>query len=589
MTHILVVEDTIESSYVLESLLRGHGYTVDVTTNGRDALKIARARAPDLVISDILMPVMDGFTFCRQWMQDSMLRDIPFIFYSAIYTDAEDVKFGLELGARRFVLKPTEPEEFMNVVLEVLAEYESGTLPPARPVLKEEPLYLKVYNKRLISQLEQKMLQLEAANRRLHSLFEVSTRLSLIQSEEYLVKQALTVITNVMGYSSSHYFAFEADGKLLRFRTAVGDNNERFEATFASMSLQLDEARGLVGLVASQAEPMIINDVSTEPNWIVADPSIRSALLVPVIHDGNLYGVCTFVSNRIDAFSVEDLQNARILTNTLAIAIENGLLYQQQQETLTHLEDIVAARTEELAVALEQAQAADRMKSQFVSDINHELRTPLTSIGLYLHLLPRVSEERRGKIIATMKREAGLLQEMIEKLLDLSRFDLGQIPDAYSTFRLEEIVQQLLDDRGHLAVDKGLALTFTPSTPVPPVSGNQKLLYQALTNLLANALNYTESGQITLECAALEADGERWSTVSIADTGAGIAPEDQAHLFERFYRGGAARESGVPGTGLGLAICKEILTRHKGKITVESTPGQGSTFTIWLPQSVSAR
>jgi signal transduction histidine kinase len=104
-----------------------------------------------------------------------------------------------------------------------------------------------------------------------------------------------------------------------------------------------------------------------------------------------------------------------------------------------------------------------------------------------------------------------------------------------------------------------------------------------LHSLLTNAIHYTPTGgTVTLRTGTAEAEGRRWVTVSVSDTGAGISEEERTHLFERFYRGQAGRSSGAPGTGLGLAICKEIIDRYEGRITLKSQVGQGSVFTVWL-------
>lgn len=583
VTEILIVEDTLESSYMLSALLRGNDYAVAVATNGREALERARNKAPDLIISDILMPVMDGFTLCRQWMQDPELQTIPFIFYSATYTDAQDVAFGLNLGACRYITKPAEPDEFLRVILDVLDQYEHKTLPTAQPVLEEEPVYLKVYNERLVKRLEHKMLEADEANRRLRTLIRVSAELSHLQPERDLIQHALAMITSTMGYTRAHYFVFEPTKQQLCYLFGVGKTSEASTAIRRSMVMHMGEERGLIGLVAQNAMPLIIDDVTQDARWIVADPAIRSAMLIPVLYDDMLYGVCSFVSEALSAFSADDLQNATVLTNTLAIAVENVRLYQQQSEWTSHLEGLVAERTEELGIALEKAQAAERLKSQFITDINHELRTPLTSIGLYLDLLPRVSEQRRDEIVQVMKRETTILSEMIEEILDLSSFDLGRVDLQIEKVHLEQLVEVLVTDREHLAKSKGLSLIAAPSADISPVHGDQKMLYQVLTNLVVNAINYTESGTITIACKDVEAEGKVWSTVSIADSGPGISAEEMEHLFERFFRGAAARTQAIPGTGLGLAICQEIAERHGGRLTVQSELGQGSKFVVWLP------
>lgn len=165
---ILSVDDKAENLYMLEALLRGHGHEVDSASNGVTALQLAERGAYDLIISDILMPRMDGFQLCRELKKDERLRRIPFIFYTATYTDPRDASFALSLGANRFLVKPLEPEAFMKAVHEVTQSSASEMVPEgsAEPP-DDESIYLKEYNARLIAKLEKKMLDLEAANRAL--------------------------------------------------------------------------------------------------------------------------------------------------------------------------------------------------------------------------------------------------------------------------------------------------------------------------------------------------------------------------------------------------------------------------------------
>jgi signal transduction histidine kinase len=165
---ILSVDDKAENLYMLEALLRGHGHEVDSASNGQTALQLAERGVYDLIISDILMPRMDGFQLCRELKKDDRLCRIPFIFYTATYTDPRDASFALSLGADRFLIKPLEPDDFMKAIGEVVAQKPhcattvDGSEPP-----EDEAIYLKEYNARLVAKLEKKMLDLEAANRAL--------------------------------------------------------------------------------------------------------------------------------------------------------------------------------------------------------------------------------------------------------------------------------------------------------------------------------------------------------------------------------------------------------------------------------------
>jgi signal transduction histidine kinase len=175
---ILTVDDKVENLYLLESMLRGAGCGYEVVTaqNGVEALQKLDQEKFDLIISDILMPEIDGFELCRRVKEREDLRQIPFIFYTATYTEKKDEELGLRLGASRFIMKPQEPEKFLAIVSRTIQEYEAGQLvaPPA-PVEKEEVL-LKEYNRRLVRKLDQKVEQLEQAMQKVQASLEEKDR-----------------------------------------------------------------------------------------------------------------------------------------------------------------------------------------------------------------------------------------------------------------------------------------------------------------------------------------------------------------------------------------------------------------------------
>jgi len=167
MARILIVDDKEENLSLLEDLLTGHGHTVDIARNGADALLLARQSPPDLVIADILMPVMDGFTLCREWRQDGLLKGRPFMFLTATYTDPKDEEFALGLGADRFLLKPVEPDILTGRIDDLLDQYQKGA-PVAEPRAGvPASVFLRQYNEALIRKLEDKLADTERANREL--------------------------------------------------------------------------------------------------------------------------------------------------------------------------------------------------------------------------------------------------------------------------------------------------------------------------------------------------------------------------------------------------------------------------------------
>lgn len=164
---ILSVDDKAENLYMIEALLRGHGYEVDSASDGTEALRLAHSGKYDLIVSDILMPRMDGFQLCRELKRDPRLAGIPLVFYTATYTDPRDAAFALSLGAAKFLIKPMEPDQFVKALQETLAASAGAQRPASAEAPEDEAIYLKEYNARLISKLEKKMLDLDASNRAL--------------------------------------------------------------------------------------------------------------------------------------------------------------------------------------------------------------------------------------------------------------------------------------------------------------------------------------------------------------------------------------------------------------------------------------
>lgn len=177
MQRVLIVDDKAENLYLLEVLLQGNGFAVSSAQNGAQALESALKDPPDLIVSDILMPVMDGYSLCREWRASERLKGIPFIFYTATYTEKKDEELALSLGADRFVIKPQEPEALMAIISEVLAGAGGGGGRPSPGTTPNEGELLRDYNEALFRKLEKKMADLELANQELKRSVEEQKRL----------------------------------------------------------------------------------------------------------------------------------------------------------------------------------------------------------------------------------------------------------------------------------------------------------------------------------------------------------------------------------------------------------------------------
>lgn len=156
MSNILIVDDNNQNLLMLETLLKNYKHNVILANNGKEALDLANKNPPDLIIADILMPVMDGFELCRQCKSSSLLSYIPFIFYTATYTDPKDEQFALNLGAEMYIIKPEKPEVLAQVIHEVLEKYKNKDFSSSKESLKDENKILNQYNEVLFRKLEKK-------------------------------------------------------------------------------------------------------------------------------------------------------------------------------------------------------------------------------------------------------------------------------------------------------------------------------------------------------------------------------------------------------------------------------------------------
>jgi two-component system phosphate regulon sensor histidine kinase PhoR len=227
-----------------------------------------------------------------------------------------------------------------------------------------------------------------------------------------------------------------------------------------------------------------------------------------------------------------------------------------------------------------------RMKKDFVQNVSHELRTPLTAIKGFAETMQPTIDPTNRPYLETIIRNTDRLVNLVQDLLTLSELEERgtepQLEDVDITAMAEQILK-LFEPRARA---KGLALRLTVSSPLTPHSSlllraDRFRLEQVFINLLDNAVKYTDRGEV--EIALGRDDGT--AVIKVRDTGPGIAPEHLPRLFERFYVVDKGRSRQLGGTGLGLSIVKHIVLLHSGEVTVESTPGVGTTFTVRLPSS----
>ncbi|MEM6352607.1 MAG: response regulator [Cyanobacteria bacterium P01_D01_bin.14] len=256
------------------------------------------------------------------------------------------------------------------------------------------------------------------------------------------------------------------------------------------------------------------------------------------------------------------------------------------------LEQQVTRKVASLEEARQAAEAANRAKSQFLANMSHELRTPLNAIlGMAEALQDEVFgtvNERQLKAYQTIERSGSHLLELINDILDLSKIESEHGELCCGPTAVDSLCQSSLAFVAQAALKKNIALDLQQPSQLPDVVVDERRLRQVLINLLTNAVKFTpENGRITLQVslgpATETADHRAMLRLAVSDTGIGIAPKDQAQLFQPFIQVDGDLNRLHAGTGLGLALIKRIVERHDGTVSVASEPDQGSCFTVEIP------
>jgi len=319
----------------------------------------------------------------------------------------------------------------------------------------------------------------------------------------------------------------------------------------------------------------------------VADFLVQSDArrLLHALEEVSITGQRRQVDSRVALVRGEE-RHARMSLALAQISDDAGGNVVMMVEDVSSLKILEEERVEHLFELREkhaQLQQLDKMKSSFVSNVSHELRTPLAVIKLYATLARKGRSEKQTFYLQTIQQETHRLETMVENILDLTRLDRRTLNVHQEMLSAEEIVAQVLEVYEETASNRGIELTNRVRAQVPSLWADKNHFIQMLTNLLDNALKYTpRGGTVWVAARSLGGDSRRMLEISVGDGGVGIPEDEQAKVFQRFYRG-SNNTPGSTGTGLGLAIVRELMLQHGGKVTLESKVGEGSVFALQFP------
>lgn len=537
MKKVLIVDDVAENRYILEKVLGGHQMEVMSAQNGQAALDKAYANPPDLIISDILMPVMDGYTLCKIWKSDDHLKNIPFIFYTATYTDPKDETFAKNLGADLFIIKPQEPNVIIETIKEIIEKDHVVQSAQYQP-LGSEMEFFRQYNEILFRKLEKKVLDLELLNRRLNQEIEEHK-----QTEEKLFKLSQSIEESPVAFVLMD----------------VNGNLEYVNPQFFRISGYAP--RNMIGLNVKSLQPTGSQTDDFQEAWesVGADNIWRGEMQIKK-QDGECFWAY---------LTLLPLKNPEGHVNSMMMIMED------------------TSEKRQLEAQLIQSQKLEGI-GQLAGGVAHDFNNILTAIIGYAQLVylnMQNDDTNRGHIkhILDYSEKAATITKSLlafsrKQTTNLSCFNVNDLISDFQKLLLRlmpeniEIQTQFTSQKLSVLVD-------------------QVQLEQVIMNLATNARDaMPDGGLIIIATNMTEIDQEfiksngygrtgSYAQITMADMGRGMNRQTLDKIFEPFF---TTKEPGK-GTGLGMTIVYNIVSRHNGFITVESEPGKGTRVRILLP------
>jgi two-component system, sensor histidine kinase and response regulator len=545
---ILVVEDSTIQAELLRRTLTHHGYTVYIAHHGAHALEIVRERRPTLILSDIAMPVMDGYAMCQAIKSDPALQDIPVILLTAL-ADPEDIIRGLNAKADNYLTKPYDESTLLARIEHLLANQELRK--DARLQIGIELFFAG--KKHIIDADRRQILDL------------------LISTFEGAVQQNRELVHRTQALQASEE----------RYRALLENTFSGFyRATSAGQFLEVNPAYVKMLGYATKEELLRVDIPAT----LHASPAEYEEFQTRLLAEGAMKDY-TARLRRKDGREIIVEANVRVVKDA-----EGTVLYFEG-----FVNDVTERRQVQSAMqqAKEAAEAANQAKSEFLANMSHDIRTPMNGIiGMAeLALDTDLSAEQR-EYLHVVKSSADSLLRLLNDILDFAKIEARKLDLEALEFRLRDSLENTLKTLATRAYEKGLELACRIAPGVPDMLvGDAARLRQVLVNLVGNAIKFTERGEVIVEVDTLtaeatpgdvSADGSVGLHFSVRDTGIGIPAEKQAMIFEAFTQADTSTTRQYGGTGLGLAISAQLVALMGGKLWVESLSGEGSTFHFTL-------
>ncbi len=530
---ILVVEDSQTQAIRLQHILETRGFEVTVALNGKAALEHLEHDHPTIVISDVIMPEMDGYELCRRIKSDESLKDIPVILLTSL-SDPEDIIRGLEVGADNFITKPYQEKLLVSRIQYIIVNREirakSTTGLGIEIFFAGRKHFLEADRIQIVDLL---LSSYETAVQNYHDLEK--TNEELIRASELISAEANKLRTLIECLDAGIVFADEND--------IITEINNRLAELFGSKRA---EVLGRTIWEVHRDNPSLQHVREIISSFKTGQSRERVSL------DRKLLG--RDLSMRVQPI--------------FEIGVYRGVIL-----SVIDVSDFVQAQ--------EQTKQANRAKSQFLANMSHEIRTPLNGIvGMAQLALNTDLSDRQREYIEAIRTSSQDLINIINDILDFSKIEAGKLSLFPAIFSLRESVSNVVSNLAIQAYTKGVELIYHVEDDAPDqVIGDAGRLRQILINLVGNAIKFTEHGEIYVNIKSEPlAQNSLKLYFAVRDTGVGIPSDKLDTIFQAFEQVDSSSTRQFGGTGLGLAVSSQLCQMMGGDIWVESELGKGSVF-----------
>ena len=427
---------------------------------------------------------------------------------------------------------------------------------------------IAIENVRLFNELRARTAALAQSVQQLTALGEVGRAISATLDLDKVLQAIVSRAVQLTGLDAGEVFEYDAQAQLFYLRAAE-NLDRRLVAVLRKTPIRRGE--GAIGRSGLTGEPTEVSEI-VDPQYqsrmreLLLDAGYRALLAVPLMREGDLLGALLVNRKAPGRFAPETVRLLETFAAQSALAIQNARLYREVAEKSRALE------------------VASRHKSEFLANMSHELRTPLNAIIGFSEVLGErffgELTEKQDEYVRDIHESGKHLLSLINDILDLSKIEAGKLVLEPADFDLPAALQNALTLVKERAQRHGIHLGLEIHPALGVINADERKVKQIMLNLLSNAVKFTPDGGAVSVQAKPHAAGVE---VAVTDTGAGIAPEDHAAVFEEFRQVGRDTARKAEGTGLGLPLAKRFVELHGGSLRLESAPGRGSTFSFTLP------